>query len=91
LQISPLEDSVDKRSFLAVDMASRERMLAIEFHGPFHYNKGGRIPNARTLMKKRLLKKRGWKVLAIPWWEWQVLGTKDDRILYLKKLLGLTV
>ena len=54
-EVSPFDEGGDAR-FMAIDMACRDRMVAIEFNGPFHYNIDGRS-NGKTMMKERLLEK----------------------------------
>jgi hypothetical protein len=87
-EVSPFEDgSEGDGGFMAIDMACRDRMLAIEFNGPSHYNSDGGL-NGKTMMKKRLLEKLGWKLHMIPWWEWRDLKGEGQKAEYLSRKLG---
>jgi hypothetical protein len=85
-EVFPLGEGGDAK-FMAIDMACRDQMVAIEFNGPTHYNSDGRA-NGKTMMKERLLKKLGWTLLTIPFWEWSKLKDKKEKMDYLKKMLG---
>mgnify|MGYP003906971799 FL=1 len=80
---------------MAIDIANNEERIAVEFDGPSHFLgfKGtGRDPNGKTKMKARLMKSLGWKVVNIPWFEWEEVGKgeryKPEKIEYLKKKLA---
>jgi hypothetical protein len=45
-EVSPFGEGSDAK-FLAIDMACRERMVAIEFDGPSHYNSDGKSNSKR--------------------------------------------
>ena len=71
LQLQFLEG--DYGDFMAIDFASKERKIAIEFDGTQHYltelRKGARIgegrANGKTAAKRRLMEQMGWKVVNI--------------------------
>ena len=72
-------------------MAQLATQTAIEFDGPCHYlTSGGCRPqlNGSTALKKRLLAKLGWRVLNVPYFEWDPLRTASERAGYLKLLLS---
>ena len=48
--------------------------LAIEVDGPSHFVGQGREPNGSTLLKRRQLARRGWRLLSVPYWEWDHSG-----------------
>eukprot|EP00284_Hemiselmis_tepida_P002045 CAMPEP_0174951136 /NCGR_PEP_ID=MMETSP1355-20121228/94694_1 /TAXON_ID=464990 /ORGANISM="Hemiselmis tepida, Strain CCMP443" /LENGTH=415 /DNA_ID=CAMNT_0016198783 /DNA_START=36 /DNA_END=1283 /DNA_ORIENTATION=- len=64
--------------------------IAIEVDGPAHFLSNTRQANGSTLLKRRLLKKLGYRVVSVPYWEW---GIKDDNEhdAYLRRLLSVTV
>jgi hypothetical protein len=85
-EVSPFGASGDASRFMAIDAACLDRMVAIEFNGPSHYNSDGK-PNGKTMMKKRLLEKYGWQLHTIPYWEWIELKGASKRKEYLKGML----
>ena len=98
-EVSPFVDGVASEfagdEFMAIDIANINEKIAVEFDGPSHFLgfKGtGRDPNGKTKMKLRLLKILGWKVVNIPWFEWQEVNKGDiykpEKIEYLKKKLA---
>ena len=73
---------------LSLDMAQPSTKTAVEFDGPTHYLRSGR-PNGATTFKSRLLEMRGWRVVHIPYFEWDELRTRNDKKAYLRRKLGL--
>jgi very-short-patch-repair endonuclease len=49
---------------LSIDMACARRRVAVEFDGPWHYLNNGR-ENGKTVAKRRLLERLGWKVVSL--------------------------
>eukprot|EP00962_Isochrysis_galbana_P044958 scaffold17563_cov117-Isochrysis_galbana.AAC.1 len=47
------------------------QQVAIEVDGPSHFV--GRKPNGATLLKRRQLRHVGWRLVSIPYWEWDEL------------------
>ena len=48
----------------------------------------GRLPTGNTLLKRRQLGQLGYKVVSVPWWEWNALRRdKDKEQAYLFKAL----
>lgn len=43
--------------------------------------------DGRTLFRNSVLRKQGWVVLTVPWYEWHGLVTQEQKILYLKRKL----
>jgi len=57
---------------LAIDMACKDRMIAIEYDGPSHFLKGVdfvelSMENGPTKAKRRMLQKLGWTVINLDW------------------------
>jgi very-short-patch-repair endonuclease len=83
---------------LSVDILLVERGLIIEVDGPSHYLRGGSSADARSgrttrvngfhAFKDRLLKKQGFEVLHIPYYEWDSLAGAAERGEYLKRGLS---
>eukprot|EP00666_Eupelagonemidae_sp_cell4sb_P013749 gene13749-biopygen23710 len=44
--------------------------VAIEVDGPSHYAAGSEVPLGATLLRRRLLEARGWRVVPIPYFDW---------------------
>jgi len=95
-EVSPFVDnSADLFSggdeFMAIDMANLEDRIAVEFDGPSHFlglGHDGRVESGKTKMKSRMLKKLGWKVIKIPWFEWKEVNRGESwklkKVEYLK-------
>lgn len=64
--------------------------LAIEADGPQHFVRPGNLLDGSTQHRNRLLKARGYTVVSIPHWEWQLTWTPNQQQAYLlSKLKGL--
>ena len=66
---------------LAIDVALPDRRFAIEINGPTHYGRGGdtQRPSAATRQRERQLRREGWLLRSVPWWEWEKLGGNAGR------------
>ena len=49
----------------------------------------GRTPTGRTALKRRQLRAAGWALLPVPYWEWDVLGSKGAKQEYLLAALNI--
>jgi very-short-patch-repair endonuclease len=66
-------------SIFSIDIANVDDKIAIEVDGPTHYLTCIQLDSTKikyeedgsTTFKKKLLRLMGWKVLTIPYWEWQ--------------------
>jgi len=54
---------------LVVDCGGGQ-LIAVEVDGPTHFL--GREPTGTTLLKRRQLQHLGWKLVSVPYWEWDV-------------------
>ncbi|KAK3284985.1 hypothetical protein CYMTET_7389 [Cymbomonas tetramitiformis] len=84
------EEEYETREGLLLDMAQPQRQVAVEYHGPVHYNQtsdghASLCVNGSTRMKQRLLAALGWKLIEIPYFEWSGLRTFEHRGLYLQR------
>ena len=50
--------------------------VAVEVDGPSHFV--GRTPTGATALKRRLLTQDGWRLVALPYWEWSALGRRAE-------------
>jgi len=63
----------DYGDFMAIDFACRERKIAVEYDGKYHFltelEEGARAnmgrQNGKTIAKRRLMEQMGWKVVNI--------------------------
>jgi len=80
---------------LVIDCGGRQR-IAVEVDGPSHFAGGaeGRYPTGATLLKRRQLQHLGWRLVSVPYWEWDALRHADrstqhrQRFEYLGSSLG---
>jgi len=69
-----------------------EELIAVEVDGPSHFV--GRVPTGATLLKRRQLRHFGWRLVSVPYWEWDELAHRDQtkereqRAAYLSSLLS---
>ena len=80
---------------LAIDMACRQKMIAVEFDGPSHFLRqvgSGKVldlENGATKAKRRFLERLGWKVINIPYFVWMKAKGEKEKKELLCKLLDL--
>ena len=75
-----------------ISIACRLSSVPPQVDGPTHFVSlpgGGRRPNGATALKRRLLARAGWRVVAVPYWEWEACAGPEARAAYLQRLLGL--
>jgi hypothetical protein len=73
----------EQKLWYPVDAALPAYKLAIEADGPTHFATNTFRPLGHTLLKRRLLKQLGWKVVNIPLFEWATLSEDKEREEYL--------
>ncbi|EOD20757.1 hypothetical protein EMIHUDRAFT_255423, partial [Emiliania huxleyi CCMP1516] len=83
------EEHLEPRTGYSLDLALPSSRIAIEVDGPFHFllpdGRGVRKPNGPTLLKRRLLAAAGWRVISVPFYEWDGLATASERQAYLQR------
>lgn len=63
-------------------------LAAVEVNGPTHYLAGGsRVENGATALKRKILTGLGWKLLTVPFWEWDRGSDEASRQEYVRGLL----
>ena len=76
---------------LSLDMARPDERRAVEVDGPSHYlmNARGRcvVENGPTRLKSRLLRRLGWDVTHVPFFEWDGLRGSEAQDAYLRSKL----
>ena len=60
----------------------------MEVDGPFHFLTNSRTPNGPTLLKRKQLGQLGYKMVPVPFWEWQALKGTKAKQRYLEDKLG---
>ncbi|EOD30243.1 hypothetical protein EMIHUDRAFT_351578 [Emiliania huxleyi CCMP1516] len=82
------EEYVEPRTGYSLDLALPSSRIAIEVDGPTHFllpdGRGVRKPNGHTLIKRRLLAAAGWRVISVPFFEWDGLHSAGERQAYLE-------
>jgi hypothetical protein len=63
---------------IVVDLAQVETKIAIECDGPHHYLTD-RTLIGRSAFKHRVVRALGWKLIAVPYFEWVKLGFENGR------------
>ena len=86
------EEHLEPRTGYSLDLALPSSRVAVEVDGPSHFllpdGRGVRKPNGPTLLKRRLLAAAGWRVISVPFYEWNGFATASERHTYLQRLLG---
>ncbi len=78
-----------ERSERSIDVAivGGAQRIALEVDGPSHFLQSGQS-NGRTQMRNRCLAAYGWRVVVVPFREWNALRTQTERQAYLSRLLA---
>jgi len=80
--------------FISIDVLVRRRSAAgstewaVEVEGPTHFLGDGRTPSGSTLLKRKQLGQLGYRVVPVPFWEWQALIGEEAKRQYLQGKLG---
>lgn len=63
--------------------------VAIEIDGPTHFAYKSHEPLGHTQFKRRLLNRKGWQAISVPYWDWDAFQPKDlqAKAAYLKSVL----
>ncbi|KAK9811789.1 hypothetical protein WJX72_010082 [[Myrmecia] bisecta] len=73
---------------LCVDVALTQQQTALVLDQTIHFSVNQPFrPLGRTLLRWRMLAKRGWKVLSVPFYIWRTLQSAELRACYLQQLL----
>ena len=74
------EEHLEPRTGYSLDLALPSSRVAVEVDGPSHFllpdGRGVRKPNGPTLLKRRLLRAAGWRVISVPFYEWDGFATQ---------------
>jgi len=61
--------------------------LVVEVDGPFHFRGRTDSPLGSTILKRRHLRANGYKLVTVPYWEWDTLKGADEKSTYLLSCL----
>ena len=75
-------------SGMFVDIALVSERIVFEVNGPWHYCFKSRRVLGSTLFKERMLRKLGWQVVSIAYFEWDPLTDQQARQSYLRDRLS---
>ena len=82
------EEHLEPRTGYSLDLALPSSRVAVEVDGPTHFllpdGRGVRKSNGPTLLKRRLLAAAGWRVISVPFYEWDGFATAKERQTYLQ-------
>ena len=83
------EELVEPQTGYSIDIALRSSCIAIEVDGPSHFlhTRGEHRPNGPTLLKRRLLEAVGWRLISVPFYEWDALNSLEAQRDYLQGAL----
>lgn len=63
--------------------------IAVEVDGPYHYPVNSNKPLGHTIVRRRILRAGGWRVVSIPHFEWYPMyGNRAAQLKYLVQKLG---
>ncbi|EOD30188.1 hypothetical protein EMIHUDRAFT_460698 [Emiliania huxleyi CCMP1516] len=86
------EEHLEPCTGYSLDLALPSSRIAIEVDGPSHFlrpdSQGVRAPSGTTMLKRRLLAAAGWRVISVPFYDWDRLNTADERQAYLERAVG---
>jgi hypothetical protein len=79
LELPYVEEAVDAQSGYTIDVLV-DGKIAIEVDGPSHFLFDCRTPKGATVLKRRHLQLLGYKVVSVPYWDWNLLcGENGDQ------------
>ena len=86
------EEHLEPRTGYSLDLALPSSRVAVEVDGPSHFllpdGRGVRKPNGPTLLKRRLLRAAGWRVISVPFYEWDGFATANGQQTYLDRAVA---
>ncbi len=69
----------------SIDLAIVGRRIALELDGPSHFTTNTLEPLGHTRLRDRLLSAMGWRVVSIPFCEWDRLQRTEERDAYVER------
>ena len=84
------EEIIEQQTGYSLDLALRSSRIAVEVDGPSHFLRdvhGVYWPNGSTRLKQRLLRAAGWRLVSVPFFEWDPLHSHETQRNYLQRKL----
>jgi hypothetical protein len=82
-------EHIEERTGYSIDLALPSVRLGVEVDGPSHFIRQHRDAfNGSTLLKRRLLQLAGWRIISVPYFEWNELADSMAKVTYLRQLVG---
>ena len=84
------EEALEPSTGYSLDLALHSKRVAVEVDGPSHFllaEHGRQVPNGPTLLKRRQLEAVGWRVLSVPYYEWDAQVGREQQRAYLERAL----
>ncbi len=79
LGYEPTMEQMTEDGLMSIDICIREKHIAIECDGPSHfYTNLTETMNHKTMLRNKALALRGWKVVAVPYYEWALEWASGD-------------
>lgn len=78
------EYAVDGYTLDAVVVDSR---VALEIDGPTHFSRNSGIPLGHTMLKRRYITAAGWRLISVPYQEWEELQGGFEQLEYLRGII----
>jgi hypothetical protein len=85
LGISHNLEYITADGLFGIDLAIVDRRIALEFDGPSHFTTNTLEPLGHTRLRDRLLSAMGWRVVSIPFFEWDRLQRTEQRDAYVER------
>ena len=74
---------------MSIDIALLDHKIAVECDGPSHFEKNmEKSLTHKTILRNKGLERRGWRVLSIPYFEWQEATDTETHRKYLEDKLA---
>ena len=74
-----------------IDLAIVDQRIAIEFDGPSHFTTNTLEPLGHTRLRDRLLSAMGWRVVSIPFFEWDRRHETEQKDAYVEQKVRLAL
>ena len=88
LGISHELEYITADGLFSIDLAVVDRRIALEFDGPSHFTTNTLEPLGHTRLRDQLLSAMGWRVVSVPFFEWDRLHQAEQRDAYVEHRLG---
>ena len=94
VDLPPCQPLIDDAGVFPGDAATH--LVGIEVDGPTHFLYRSRRPSGSTILKRRQLQRAGWRLVAVPYFEWREVSRykhdreerHENRRRYIAQLLG---